>query len=468
MTPAPAVANGIVQEMRDSRQSQTWRKVTTILSAYDAYRLTEALRDRIDCDFASAGLKLTPPMHDVTRDGRLRISMSGTHAPPGDPADGGSMPKGVTLWTRRDTGWEPIPSLAAATSAVIVDIDLSLGDHDGLVQSLPGCLTGLDAGVVTDLLEPDRHAEFKVAKPSAATSRASLFVARVEDGESASQDKAVQLSMGMVEFAVGDKWLITARHPPSTYLSGSPADSGQRAPGADRYLESLMEYGLADATTSSAAALTVINQGVDSFSRARDVLASYLESWRTDFAMGSRDKSLLSDLQATLPLVVSALEPLRKPTVVRWTAGRLRVEAKDLSDQIARNYEALQDLQGTVSAAVAQADQAKNEDYQRSLATLAAVLLAPALVASIFGANTVLEDSPLDLVWLLLAMVVAGGVTQLLIMKRFGPRTRTPASPRPARSGLPTTRTRNSPSGGRTKPVGDVIAKHPLTEAVVR
>jgi len=51
---------------------------------------------------------------------------------------------------------------------------------------------------------------------------------------------------------------------------------------------------------------------------------------------------------------------------------------------------------------------------------LAGVLLAPALVASIFGANQVLEDSYLDLVWLFLAMFVAGSVTWIFIRFKLG------------------------------------------------
>ena len=314
---------------------------------------------------------------------------------------------------------------------MIVDVDLSVSDdHEWLARALPRYLTGLGAEVIDDLLKPDPHASFKMPKHGDETRRASLFVAKVEDGEAASPEKAVVLSMGLVEFAVGVDWLLTVRHAPDTYLSGSAADSGQRPVTADSYAKSLVDYGLDEATTSKEAALAAINHGVDSFSQVRDVLASYLESWRTDFAKGSRDKSLLSDLQATLPIVVYALEPLRRPNVVRWTEGRLRPEASTLADQVARNYEALQDLQSTVSAAVGQADQAKNEEYQRSLATLAAVLLAPALVASIFGANNMLEDSPLDLVWLLLAMVVAGGLTQHFIGRRFGPRTGKPAASR--------------------------------------
>ncbi len=107
--------------------------------------------------------------------------------------------------------------------------------------------------------------------------------------------------------------------------------------------------------------------------------------------------------------------------------GELQSHAREVRELVNRDIDPLRNLQVTITAAIGQADQAEyetdqthNERYQARLATLAGVLLAPALVASIFGANQMFGDSPFDLIWLFLAMFIAGSATWVVIRLKLG------------------------------------------------
>jgi hypothetical protein len=305
----------IAEEMRSSQVPRTWRKVTTILSAYGRYKLTQDARRQIEADFDEAGLVTMPSMLTVDRAARVRLTLK-------EKADelqahtgfDGSLPAGVTLWANRDGRWRNTQPQAGTGELLLVDIDMSVVGDSGLVlDCLDGRLVGLDEETLQDLVTPDSHAKFK--KTSSEIRRASLFVASSDPDEPVSSDKAIPLSLRLVEFAFGRDWLVMARHPSQLYVSGSAHVSTGPAQTADQYIASLLECELDKATSAQEAALAIITHGLDSFSRIRTVLASYLESWRTEFAAGSLDKTVLVELQATLPLVVDAIEPLLHPSV---------------------------------------------------------------------------------------------------------------------------------------------------------
>jgi hypothetical protein len=149
-------------------------------------------------------------------------------------------------------------------------------------------------------------------------------------------------------------------------------------------------------------------------------LASRLDSWRLTFATKpSPDRGLLVGLQASLPNVAAALQPLRHPSVLVWAGSAQAGKAKDVRDQVERSLEALHALGGAAASALSLVDQLRAERYQQRLATLAAVLLAPGLVAAVFGANSNLQDSWLDLLVLLLVMAGTAILSYLAISRLF-------------------------------------------------
>jgi hypothetical protein len=342
---------------------------------------------------------------------------------------------GVTYWQRHESGWTARLPESGPGQLLLVDIDVSsLNGSDLLLERLGRELPGLDDGVLCDLLDPDTDASFKRRRRDKTTGhapptqRASLFVVKPDERRGGSAENAVLISLGLIEFAVGESWVLVARHPAVTYIGGAAAGDDPLAETADVYLDSLLDHGLQDAESSESAALAVINQAVYSLGQAKRDFYTSLELWRTASRTRSPDKGPLVDLQATLPLILHALEPLQHPTVMGFVGIEFHSQAREVRDQVERDIEALRSLQVTVAAALAQVDQEHNEldqahnmRYQASLAKLAGVFLAPALVASIFGANQMLADSPVDLVWLFLAMLFAGVLTWIIISYRLRP-----------------------------------------------
>src|SRR3712207_2581129 len=139
--------------------------------------------------------------------------------------------------------------------------------------------------------------------------------------------------------------------------------------------------------------MIVLEHAVTSFGVLEADLASRLDSWRLEFAKKpSPDRRLLVGLQASLPNVTQALQPLRHPSVVVWAGSAQDRKVKDVRDQVERSLEALHALGDAAASALSQVDQLRAERYQQRLATLAAVLLAPGLVAAVYGANEKLKD----------------------------------------------------------------------------
>jgi hypothetical protein len=421
-----AIAQGIVQQIEASGRPRTWRRMTTILSAFGVYRLTPLVRRRIEVAFDGAGLSTEPSLSTVDRSDSVRLWMTeATVRKP--PLPHNAPAPGVTFWERTDNVWQTTPALSGPGALLLVDVDFSsVHDPEQVRAILTATLPGLDDKTLTDLLDQDTKASFSPRRQGGAARRASLFLTTDDDGLPDLPQHAVLLTMGLVEFAVGKDWLLTVRYPSVRYVGGSPLGNNPPTATGKAYLGALLNYGLLEAASPGALALAVVEHAIYSLSQAKTRLDDLLEVWRTaarhptsNHAVVVPDKAVLIDLQATVPLILRALEPLQHPTVKAFMGSEQQRQADAIHDQVDRDVDALRTLQAMIAAALAQADQARNERYQASLATLAGVLLAPALVASIFGASQLLQSSPLNLIWLFIAMVAAGVGTWLAIRSRF-------------------------------------------------
>jgi hypothetical protein len=212
--------------------------------------------------------------------------------------------------------------------------------------------------------------------------------------------------------------LLVVRHTAETEVDGASTGDAD-VPASEAYIAELQSFGLAGAADPLEAAMIVLEHAVNSFGVLEADLASRLDSWRLEFArQPSPDRGLLVGLQASLPNVTKALQPLRHPSAVNW-AGTQDRKAKDVREQVERSLEALHALGGAAASALSLVDQLRAERYQQRLATLAAVFLAPGLVAAVFGANANLQDSWFDLPALLLAMPATAIFSYVAISRLF-------------------------------------------------
>ena len=433
-------ARGLAEEIRSSGRPRTWRKMTTVLSAYGVHRLTDTVRARVAKDFADAGLECEPSMLEADRYGSVRLSLRGAASPSATlAAEPGALPAGVIAIEMQDGRWETSLLPAGRSGTAVVDLDVALLATEGLYDVLGVRLSGLDEATLADLVKEDEQSGFK-RRTAGSVRRASVYIAGLGGAagtgtganEPSGTEDSVRVSLGLVEFAVGDGWLLIARHPAQVYVGGRLEDRRQVLQAGRDYLRDLHDFGLVESASAEEASLAVLKHAVTSFGRARAYLGSYLETWRIENGPGgSNDRGLLISLQATAPLLIDTLSPLRHPSVLSWLGGGLHGPARDVQEQVERDLDGLRALSETTAGVLSLVHQAQSEDYQRGLATLAAVLLAPGLVASVFSANASLSSSPIDLIWLFAAMIAAGILTQVLIARRLRPRT----EPRQAEGG---------------------------------
>jgi hypothetical protein len=414
------IAQEIAQAVRlaeSESKRRSWRKVTTLLAAFGLYNLTDAARSRIGRALDEAGLVLEPSIAVVQRAGSVRLSSRNpiTHD---EPETAGALPHGVSLWSW-PAGVAVSASAAdvAAATPVLVDVVVGHADGDRLRAALLQLLPDLPPEALDDLLQADVEASFKRTPASGGPRLASVYVALPSDDQ-ARQATSVEVRRALVELAVTPNCLLVVRHTAETEVDGASTGDAD-VPAPEAYIAELQAIGLAGAADPLEAAMIVLEHAVNSFGMLEADLASRLDSWRLEFARKpSPDRGLLVGLQASLPNVTQALQPLRHPSAVAW-AGTQDRKAKDVRDQVERSLEALHALGGAAASALSLVDQLRAERYQQRLATLAAVFLAPGLVAAVFGANANLQDSWLDLLVLLLAMPGTAILSYLAISRLF-------------------------------------------------
>src|SRR3954451_16704731 len=68
-------AAALAQQVAASADGVTWRKTTTLLDLFGAYRLTTEVRERIAAALDGAGLIAKPPISEVQRFESVRLAL---------------------------------------------------------------------------------------------------------------------------------------------------------------------------------------------------------------------------------------------------------------------------------------------------------------------------------------------------------------------------------------------------------
>lgn len=402
------VAQAIAAEVRraaEAEQRRSWRKVTTLLSAFEVYRLTQASRQRIGQALTDAGLVLDPPFDVVARAGTVHLTIADdlgsrdARAHPFPVSD-------LARWIVDSGRLARLPATRSTEATFLIDVNLSETETDGLPQRLKDQLPGLDDKTLEDLLTADTQAAFKM-QTREVLRRASVYQVTSTDTPVEADSRFISFSVALVELAVGPGWVLTVRHPPEGYVNGTWSVEAVQAHSTETFIEDLGAHGVPAGATPDALAGLVLRHALSSFGMMREELASWLETWRLEDAEGQQaDGGLLLDLQQVIPVLSERLRPLRHPSATAWLKAGHPGTAEEIKELVEREIESLSSLGQSAAADLASVKQRKTERYHRSLTTLAAVFLAPSLVAAIFGASDQLSDSWTDLFVMLLTQVV--------------------------------------------------------------
>jgi Mg2+ and Co2+ transporter CorA len=328
---------------------------------------------------------------DAVPDSDAGVLFAQVWPPGGPPRDlGGAAPEGAVLW---------------------IDVDPHAGSAE-LTQRLAPMCDGLEQPMVEDLLacDPlpgvDRHSYAGVRKVAS-------FGVRAEDPADGAENRAGRLHFQPVELLAGERWLITCRH-------GHGADP---RPAVSRLWATR-------GVTAGDLGVQILHALATSYPQARKRLYRWHAGW--EHAPGRSHKGDAATLHALRHQVAdfrTRLEALNQPGMAHdperiWFAGAALAEAErvdDLIDRTLANLAAFAEVlrsSGELLATQAFTRHArKTEQFQDTIAVLAAVFLVPTLIAGVYGANTKLpgRDSWTGFAYMAALMIVSAVLSYFAI-----------------------------------------------------
>jgi hypothetical protein len=450
-------AAALAEQVRASADGVTWRKTTTLLDLFGAYRLTTEVRARVGKALAEAGLIAKPPISDVQRFETLRLALDEDRDGLPDEPEGGRSRTMSRLLPIDDvlevTEWRPgkppeqktLFECAPTTDAVRwFHIDVVHSEPDMIFGALAPICPGLTEQMVVDLFTVDPRPYVHSYDDEPNLRMVSAFAVSADESEEGASDadcsKAGALVFQLVEMLAGDGWMITCWHRSKRYhgaeeiAEGPPAGREEVLHGVERWW---LQGGL---STAGDLATLVLHELVLTYPSASRVMNSWLEQWELDFhrRFDKTERHTLIDVRSLLVELEERLRAIERPEADAedsWFTGlssnkwaervqRLMDRAlKDL-DSIHGTLRASLDLLGVHSAAqqlrLAQDQAHQSERLQGALALVTSVLLVPTFIAGFFGANTQVPGQGKWWGFLLMVvlMVIGATGTWLLIRPR--------------------------------------------------
>jgi CorA-like Mg2+ transporter protein len=414
----------LARQVAASADGVTWRKTTTLLDLFGAYRLTTEVRERVAMALDQAGLIAKPPIAEVQRFETVRLALD--EDGDGVPDDQGGRSRTMSRLLPIDdvlevTEWRPGQSpekkslfqCTPTTDAVRwFHVDVIHSEPDMIFEALEPICPGLTLQMVTDLFTVDPRPYVHSYNDEPHLRMVSAFAVTADESEEGASDadasKAGALVVQLVEMLAGDGWMITCWHRSKRYhgaeeiAEGPPLGRTDVLHGVERWW---LQGGL---STAGDLATLVLHELVLTYPSTARVMLSWLEQWELDFhrRYDQTERHTLIDVRSLLAELEERLRAIERPeadATDSWFTGLssdkwpLRVEklvTRALADvdMIHVTLRSSLDLLGVHSAAqqlrLAQ-DQAKSaERLQGALALVTSVLLVPTFIAGTFGANT--------------------------------------------------------------------------------
>src|SRR4051812_23120353 len=452
------VAARLAEQVRASADGVTWRKTTTLLDLFGAYRLTTSVRDRITVALTEAGLVAKPGIGEVQRFETIRLALDEDRD--GSPDDSGDRSRTmsrllpiddvveVTEWRsgrspEQKTLFQCTPDAAAVRW---FHIDVIHSEPDMIFEALEPVCPGLTLQMVVDLFTVDPRPYVHSYNDEPHLRMVSAFAVTADESEEGASDadasKAGALVVQLVEMLAGEGWMITCWHRSKRYhgaeeiAEGPPVGRTEVVHGVERWW---VQEGLA---TAGDLPTLVLHELVLTYPSSARVMLSWLEQWELDFhrRFDKTERHTLIDVRSLLAELEERLRAIERPeadAADSWFTGLSsdkwvqRVER--LMDRALKDLEAIHstlraslDLLGVHATAqqlrLAQNQAKQQEKLQGALALVTSVLLVPTFIAGFFGANT---QVPGQGEWwgflLMVVLMVLGAVgTWALIRPRSG------------------------------------------------
>jgi CorA-like Mg2+ transporter protein len=443
----------LAEEVKASADGVTWRKTTTLLDLFGAYRLTTEVRQRIASALAWADLDPKPSITDVQRFETVRLTLH--EAGPDD----GLGPRGRARTLSRLlpigdvlelTEWRPgrpperknaFSSRPGSGAVRWFHVDVVHSEPDTIYSALEPYCPGLRLQMVVDLFTVDTRPYVHSYTDAPDLRMVSAFAVHASESEEGAADaeasKAGALVFQLVEMLAGDDWMITCWHR-SKRFQGAEEIVEAEATGRREVLEGVQRGWLqGEQWTAGDLATLVLHELVLSYPSVGRVMQSWLEQWELDFhrRYDQTERRTLIDVRSLLAEFEERLRAIERPEADpedawftglsgdKWAKRVERLMERALADieSIQATLRSSLDLLGVHSAAqqlkLAQDQAAQSERLGNALALVTSVLLVPAFIAGIFGANTQIPGRGQwwGFLLMLVLMVIGAIVTYALI-----------------------------------------------------
>ena len=444
-----AVARRLAEEVRATDSAVTWRKVTTLLDRFGAYRLTPEVRRRVAAALAQVEVQVKPPLEEVQRFETIRLSI-GLEA---DETQGRTRTMSHVIpveqalrmseWLPGERGSERrlFDPGGRGGGVLWVDVDVGHTEPDIVFDALEPLCPGVTEQMLNELFTVDPQP--KVTEYGEGEIRfVSAFSVHAEESERGGSDadtsKAGALVFQLVEMLAGDGWLITAWHRSKRYEGAEEIDEGPPLGHQDVYRGVERHWVQERLETSGDLATLALYELVGTYPHAGRMLMSWLEQWELDFHRRFDDterntlvavRSLLAELEERLvaferPEAEAGESWFTGLTSDRWAVRVEHLLARALSD-VAATGAALRsslDLLAVHSTAqhlrLARYQAAQSDRLQGTVAIVTSVLLVPTLIASFFGSNTRIPgEGRWEGFLLMCALIVVGALAAYLLIR---------------------------------------------------
>ena len=454
-----AVAEALAQQVTASADGVTWRKLTTLLDLFGAYRLTSEVRNRVAHALDEAGLEAKPPLAHVERFETVRLTLRGDGAGPDEQERARTDPSrrsrtmsrllpidDVIEITEWQTGRQPeSKSLFTCTPDPTVvrwfHVDVIHSEPDMIFEALGPVCPGLTEQMVDDLFTVDPRPYVHSYNDEPNLRMVSAFAVEADESEEGASDadasKAGALVFQLVEMLAGEGWLITCWHRAKRY-EGAEEIAEAPSQGRDEVMHGVRRWwcqgGL---STAGDLATLVLHELVLTYPAAARVMNSWLEQWELDFhrRFDKTERHTLVDVRSLLAELEERLRAIERPEAdagdawftgmssEKWAARVEKLMERALSDlgSIHGTLRSSLDLLGVHATAqqlrLAQEQAKSAERLQGALALVTSVLLVPTFIAGTFGANTEIpgQGKWWGFVFMVILMVLGAAGTWLLI-----------------------------------------------------